>query len=76
MQDWWERCRHRGDYSRKRCQRWKKIGKFKQVLKNMGVIFKNIGTATGQVLKNMEIAEKKMQENMGKNKIWFLVTFK
>lgn len=38
--------------------------RLKQTLKNMGVIFKNMGSQAGKILKNMDEAEKKMQEQM------------
>jgi arsenate reductase-like glutaredoxin family protein len=40
--------------------------KLKRVIKNMGVIFKNIGTSAGKTLENLDKADKELNEKMKK----------
>jgi len=40
------------------------MAKLKQVIKNMGVIFKNMGASAGKIMKEMDKADKDLQEKM------------
>jgi len=43
-----------------------KVKRLKAVMKNMGVIFKNMGEQGSKILQNMDESEKKINEQMSK----------
>lgn len=40
------------------------MGKTREVIKNMGKIFKNMGASAGKIMENMEKADKEINEKM------------